>query len=93
MKLAKQLASINFLREAIGTRMKLDLSGLLHEGTGGAAATAALKAAAVKGEGGGSGAEAEGKAAAAEATRLAMGDGEAFSFLCDAKVVPYRVVL
>lgn len=77
MKLAKQLASINFLREAIGTRMQLDLDQLLQEGAGGraaaltaalaagAAATAATAASAAGGNGKGSGQD--GSTAAAEA--------------------------
>lgn len=78
MKLAKQLAAINFLREAIGSRMDLDLSRLLQDGAGGAAATAAIKAAVAKGSGSGaSGAGGAGdKDGMDEVTRAALGDGE-----------------
>ncbi|CBJ26983.1 hypothetical protein Esi_0051_0073 [Ectocarpus siliculosus] len=46
-KLAKQLASINFLREAVGTREQLDLESLIAETTGGSLAGSAAIAAAI----------------------------------------------
>lgn len=76
VKLAKQLASINFLREVVGTRRQLDLEHLTQE-AGGASASAAL-AAAVKL---GSGDRADGKAGSnKQVARLALDNGESFLF-------------
>ena len=84
MKLAKQLAAVKFLREAVGTRTKLNLEALVTETGGGAAANAAL-AAAVRRDGKGKAAGAEAAAAGgekkptakdvAEVAKMALDDG------------------
>lgn len=75
MKLAKQLASVNFLREAIANRIPLNLDDLLHEGAGGRAAalkaavkagTATAAAAAASGGGASAGSDGSGKEAGGE---------------------------
>lgn len=77
VKLAKQLAAINFLKEVIGTRMDIDFSKLLQDGAGGAMATAAMKAANDQGNkpDGGGGSKGD-KFVVDAVTRAALGDGE-----------------